>query len=300
MTTTSGMTLQEALAFGQGEERPFRCSVHDDRMASASVNVVKGVWFCHACHAKGTVDDKRAPSDAELEAMLRPEKPARVYPAAWLELFNLDPDDNEAYWRTRFPDWVCWLLDLGQDPFTGEATFPVYTPNGRLAGVGRRHEEEGRKFYKYPRGWSASTQMGGTGGIVQPMPVLVIVEGMADAAACLEVGVPALTQWGSMLHAPQVEMVARHNPSLILLGQDMDEAGERGVSHAFKTLKAVAPMKRVRWSADDPAATPAGKRRAALARAVSSAGYGVDVIPQWEAAVLAGRAAHTKAVEEAE
>lgn len=35
-------------------EHPMKCPVHDDRVASASVNRDKGVWHCHACGAGGT------------------------------------------------------------------------------------------------------------------------------------------------------------------------------------------------------------------------------------------------------
>ena len=38
-------------------EHPMRCPVHDDRVASASVNRSKGLWFCHACGAGGTATD---------------------------------------------------------------------------------------------------------------------------------------------------------------------------------------------------------------------------------------------------
>lgn len=34
-------------------EHPMRCPVHDDRVASASVNRSKGLWHCHACGAGG-------------------------------------------------------------------------------------------------------------------------------------------------------------------------------------------------------------------------------------------------------
>lgn len=34
-------------------EHPFKCPVHDDRVASASVNRGKGLWHCHACGAGG-------------------------------------------------------------------------------------------------------------------------------------------------------------------------------------------------------------------------------------------------------
>lgn len=34
-------------------EHPMKCPVHDDRVASASVNRAKGLWHCHACGAGG-------------------------------------------------------------------------------------------------------------------------------------------------------------------------------------------------------------------------------------------------------
>lgn len=35
-------------------EHPFKCPVHDDAHASASVNRDKGLWHCHACGAGGS------------------------------------------------------------------------------------------------------------------------------------------------------------------------------------------------------------------------------------------------------
>lgn len=34
-------------------EHPLKCPVHDDKVASASVNRAKGLWHCHACGAGG-------------------------------------------------------------------------------------------------------------------------------------------------------------------------------------------------------------------------------------------------------
>lgn len=305
--TTFGMTMAEAISKGQGIERPFRCEAHEDRQASASVNVLKGVWFCHACHAKGKVEDRKAPPAEDILAMLEPERSATIYPDAYLELYDLAgwPVEVETpYWLTRLGAPVVHAMGMGQDPFTGEATFPVFTPAGRFAGVGRRHEEKDengkvKKFYKYPRGWSASTQVGGTLGKITPAPVLCIVEGYADAAAVVEVGCPAVAQWGSQLHLPQIEMLAKLNPKLILLGQDMDEAGERGVSAAFKQLRKIAPMKRVRWPKKDPGECGTEARLDALLSAVSAARYGDQVLPAWEATVAAHRAQWEEAMEEA-
>ena len=57
-------TLEEAIALGQGIERPFQCEVHDDTNASASVNVLKGVWYCHACGASGAVGPRSLPASS--------------------------------------------------------------------------------------------------------------------------------------------------------------------------------------------------------------------------------------------
>jgi len=38
----------------QSGERPFKCPVHDDSHASASVNRSRGLWNCHACGAGGS------------------------------------------------------------------------------------------------------------------------------------------------------------------------------------------------------------------------------------------------------
>lgn len=38
---------------GSGE-RPFKCPIHDDTHASASVNRERGVWKCHGCGEGGS------------------------------------------------------------------------------------------------------------------------------------------------------------------------------------------------------------------------------------------------------
>lgn len=273
---TGFMTLEEALDHGRGEERPFRCHMHDDTTASASVNVLKRVWFCHACHAKGVVDSKRAPKVEELLAMLEPEKTARVYPEAWLEEFT--DWSTRIYWDDRLPRWVTWNLGMGHDPVLDEPTFPVHTAGGSLAGVGRRKtypEGESGPRYVYPQHWSASVSLGGSRGR-RPVgyPVLTLVEGFADAAGVIQTGCPALCTYGAGLHKPQIELIAQHAPKLILLGFDMDDAGEAAVSRAFKQIGRMAELKRVYWKEKDPTDTPIDARRRALAKAVGASDYG--------------------------
>lgn len=264
-------TLGDALASGQGIERPFQCPEHNDRNASASVNVLKMVWYCYGCHAKGVVDSARVPTPDELASMLAPETAAREYPQSWLTLFG-----QGGYWLDRFPDWLCWYIGFGEDPWTGEGTYPVHTPAGRVAGVGRRNLADTGPKYLYPKHWSASRSLFGTRGAYQPENVLLITEGAADAAAGWEVGCASLAAYGSSVHAPQVELITRMNPRLILLGQDNDEAGHRGAELTTAWLSDHAELVRVEWDADagDPAAMEPGHRLDCLLEAVGRSGYG--------------------------
>jgi hypothetical protein len=272
-------TLTEAMTTGQGIERPFRCTEHDDHMASASVNVIKMVWCCFACGAHGNVDSKRVPKVDELRIMMEPEALPRIYDDVFLDLYS-DP----GYWLTRFPNWVCWAMGLGSDPFSGDATFPVHTAGGLLAGVGRRKlEPEDGPRYVYPRHWSAASSMFGMGGHYQPVrDVLVVVEGAADASSCWETGCPALAVYGSGLHRPQYELIARCAPKVVLTGFDMDEAGTKATTRALADLEGTYMVASVAWSGSDPAACTPGVRLFNLLEAVAASGYRGDVRPDWE------------------
>lgn len=280
------LSLEEALVEGRGVERPFRCPEHDDHNASASVNVVKGLWICYACGASGTVDGKKAPSVKDLQQMLAPEESVRLYPERWLELF-----EGGDYWATRFPSWVVAHARLGEDPLSGDATFPVRTPEGRLAGVGRRKADPGDgPRYVYPPRWSASRALFGyPERLTSPSVrtgVLALVEGAADACGVLEVGAVGLGCYGAGVHAPQREMISRLKPKVILAAFDMDKAGDAAAERAERDLADIAPVQRVTWPKKDPADTPLPARRQALVEAVGASGYGDPEVTlrEWDAA----------------
>jgi hypothetical protein len=246
-------------------------------MASASVNVLLGLWFCHACQASGTVDGKSTPSHGAIASMIKPEETARVYPDAYLELFA-----QPGYWLSRFPDWLCHAMGLGEDPFTGDATFPVHTSGGLLSGVGRR-KANGQPKYLYPHTWSAASSLFGMWGTTVAHDVIVLVEGAADATAMWQVGMPALAVYGSGLHLPQMELLARYCPKLVLLGFDMDSAGRcprspehpsgGGVQRAQAMIGQRFPVAVVNWEKNDPADCDEYQRLIAVMRAVSASGY---------------------------
>lgn len=266
-------TLEEAIALGRGVERPFKCFKHEDTTASASVNVIKNVWVCYACRAGGVVDSNRVPTHDELMAMLEPEEACRTYPSSWLDVYG-----HGGYWLDRFPDWLCWLHSLGEDPWTGEATFPVHTPGGRLAGVGKRSVMSGPgPRYRYPAVWSASRTLFGSRGRWSPQPIIMLGEGAADGAAGWQIGVPSFGTFGAGLHKPQIELVAAMNPKLILLGFDMDDAGDRATRQSEDLLAGIAEIAAIDWgSYKDPAECPPEERLERVLKTVGTTTYGLD------------------------
>lgn len=293
------ITLEHALSVGRGVERPFQCPSHDDRSASASVNVLKGVWYCHACFASGRVDGNRVPTMEELEAMLEPEKAVRRYPESWLALFGVG-----GYWLDRFPEWLCWYAGFGGDPWSGEGTYPVRTPSGVLAGVCRRAVVDDGPKYRYPRGWSMSHALGYPNRSVKlgadHSKVLVLVEGYADAAALWEAGINAAPVFGSGLHLPQLDSPALRRAQLVVSGYDADEAGMLAAERTEEALPEMAHAW-VDWSeydGKDPAELDVSDRRLAVAESVAGAGYGraVSLLQQWHVAAGAIKQAY---VEEA-
>lgn len=287
-------TLGDALLSGQGVERPFMCEVGSHSHETASVNVLKGLWVCYSCHASGVVDSNRVPTPDELLSFLQPEVAVREYAQSWLATFGAG-----GYWADRFPLWLCWYLGLGEDPWTGEGTYPVHTPGGRLAGVGRRQLSGVGPKYRYPYGWAASRSLFGTRGrFGLHHDVLLVGEGAADACAGWEVGCPSVAAYGSALNAPQVDLIKRATPRLVLLGQDADEAGELGAELSLTQLADHCEVVRVQWDPDagDPAAMPAEDRIDCLLAAVDKSNYGQTQATSdtWRATARAVQSAYTE------
>lgn len=290
-------SLDDVLRSGEGIERPFRCPEHDDHQASASVNVLKGVWCCYACGAAGMVSGKKAPSITDLEMMLEPERAVRIYSETYLDLFDVAMGN----FAMRFPEWLRWHAKLGCDPLTGDATFPVRTPQQRLAGVGRRRENPGDgSRYVYPPRWSASRSLFVVG---PPGDVLVLVEGAADASSVAETGAYAAGVYGSGLHHPQIELVMRLSPRLVLLAFDADAAGRAGSERAASALHPLVPVEFVDWELGgkkDPAELEVEVRSELLAQTVVGASYGArtDIAARWTARAVQLQAAHRMSVED--
>lgn len=238
------MTLDEVLEHGVGTERPFCCEVHPDSQASASVNVLKGVWCCYACGAAGTVgkDKKKAPSIEALVAVLRGATPPRTYPESWLDMF--DASTPGRYWIQRLGLETAKYFRCGLSPMEGFPTYPLRDANGVCIGVVTRLPD-GKPKYRYPYGVStARTLFGLTHGAAwRKATVAVLVEGAPDVMALHAQRLPGMENvmvlgcYGAGLHAPQRQLLGRFpRLKVVVLGFDNDEAGARATEMARQTL----------------------------------------------------------------
>lgn len=246
------ITLDEALSHGRGTERAFCCPVHDDSNASASLNVGKGVWYCHACKANGTVEG-HVPSVEEIIKILAGEVEPRTYPESWLDLF--DAHGPSEYWATRFGEETANKHRCGTSYENGMPTYPMRDSLGRLLGVVTRHEGQKAK-YMYPAGVRTSATFYGA---YKPSQVVVLVEGAGDVMALEQAGIPdhwtVLGCFGSGLHSPQVQLIADLAPKLVIAAFDDDEAGWGASERATFQLHDIAPVLSHQWStvgANDP------------------------------------------------
>lgn len=265
-------TLSEVLTTGRGVERPFRCQVHDDSNASASVNVLKGVWVCYACGAHGIVDGEAAvPSAEDLLKLLAEEEPPRIYPESWLDIF--DAHGPSPYWEGRYGYQVARRFRCGTHPMTGAPTYPVRNAAGQVTGVVIRQEHEEPK-YKYPYGTRVSETFFGT---LTPARVIILVEGASDVMAVEEPGLPAswrvLGCYGSGLHYPQARIIAEFSPDVVIAAFDDDKAGNLAIERAHVTLTDIAPVVSHHWSTvggSDPGNVSASDRIASLRTTLSA------------------------------
>jgi len=235
-------TLAEALLYGRGVERPFLCPEHGDSRPSASVNVVKKVWFCYTCHAHGdlTGEARLAEPDYTVMRLWLDKKIAegQIYPEAWLDRF--DAGEVHPYWVQRVGTAAAREFRLGSDPDEEAVTYPLRDPRGQVLGVVRRALGGAGPKYRYPTGVDVGRLL------FQYTPAyrdaVVLVEGALDAIALWNVGVEAFAIYGSRLSEYQVHLIDKIDPTYVYTCYDLDKAGwtahcetERAFKHRMVT-----------------------------------------------------------------
>lgn len=216
-------SLEDALAASDDPrwERPFRCPVHADRHASASVNVQKGLWVCYACQGRGSTQglefdlsfDPKYIEELMAEPRTHPDTLMATY-TAW----------QHPYWTSRFSSEAIAHFELGYDPDSDRPCYPLRDMYGRLLGVVTRNlTDEGPK-YKYPSGIKSHQMLWNY--TPEPRDWVILCEGAMDVVAVWEAGFDALGIFGSHLSRRQLELVRGLRPMKVILAFDNDHAGK--------------------------------------------------------------------------
>lgn len=247
-------TLSDAVSHGHGTERPFLCPVHEDSRPSASLNIIKQVWYCYTCGARGSLTGEDALIEPDWKVLKRwfSEKleEHRVYPEAWLSRW--DAGRVHPYWQDRVGASAARRFRLGFDPERGAGTYPLRGQSGEVLGVVRRRlgeagpGEEGAPKYKYPRGLDIGRYLFNYTPLGRR--AVVLTEGAMDAIALWNLGVDAFAIYGAHLSEAQITLIDRVDPQYVFTCFDNDQAGwgaHREVEEAFKHRL----VQRITWPA---------------------------------------------------
>ena len=232
------LTLAEALRYGRGVERSFLCPEHGDSRPSASVNIIKGKWYCYTCHAHGTLSGEALLAEPDYQQMKlwldNKLAEGQIYPESWLSRYDAGP--VHPYWLERVGEAAARAFRLG------------FGPGGRCRHLPAARPTPAGYWASYVGLWgmkdrSTSTRMGVDVGRLlfhytpDHREAVVLVEGALDAIALWNVGVDAFAIYGSRLSVDQVRLIDRIDPERIYTAYDMDDAGweaYRMTEQAFK------------------------------------------------------------------
>jgi hypothetical protein len=231
------MTLAEAVRWGRGVERSFLCPVHGDTRPSASLNIVKGQWYCYTCGAKGKLGGEALLAEPDYAVMKlwldRKLGEGTTYPESWLSRWDSGP--VHPYWIERVGEPAARAFRLGFDSEVDAVTYPLRDPTGQVLGVVRRALGGDGPKYRYPTGVDVGRLL--FNYTPTHRQTVVLTEGALDAIALWRSGVEAFAIYGSRLSEHQVRLIDRIDPEYIYTCYDADDAGweaYRMTERAFK------------------------------------------------------------------
>ncbi len=229
-------TLEDAVLANDDPryERPFRCHVHPDSHASASVNVVKRIWYCYTCQARGklgeTIITDFMRAKEEIEFLLDEQETPEISE----EMLTLYTSGKQEYWSARFSDDAIERFQLGTDPVSKRPCYPVRDSGGTLLGVVMRNLDRQPK-YLYPQGIRKNEML--FNYTAQRLRQVYLFEGAMDVIAAWEVGIVGFGIYGSKMSEQQVQLLKRIDPKWVHLCFDNDEAGHRCAAQARVLLE---------------------------------------------------------------
>lgn len=221
-----------------GDEVYALCPFHDDSKPSFAFNVSKGVFVCYACGERGTiskllahlrVEDVPSPTlndlSTSIDLLNKPKTGERTYTEQWLKQFKLIPA-AEGYLASRhLKPATVKEFQLGWDASREAITIPMHNRLGEIVGVNRRFMRGDTK-YKYPMAFRRSENLYCYHRIEVRPRLVAVTEGCFDALAFWNIGIPAVSVFGSSMSPTQARLIRMLMPRLVVIASDMDDAGD--------------------------------------------------------------------------
>ena len=226
-----------------GNEWQCLCPFHDERDASFSINVQRGLFICYACGEKGAfpklvehITGERSDfvvttSTADLRRKLKdldaPEEPEPELDPAWIDYWKL----GRERWADRSitSEAVLDAFDLGYSIEDDALMIPLHDRWGTPLGAVRRFFEpvEGQPKYKYPRGLKISELLYGfhQAAKVDGLTQLAVTEGSIDTLTLWQHDIPSVALLGARCSAAQLKLLEALSPVELLILTDNDAAG---------------------------------------------------------------------------
>ena len=224
------------------------CPLHEDRRPSLSLNLTKGVWWCHACGKGGGVRRLAQMLGGDLDAADLAVRTLRLEPDTPDPDFSIHATDCADYldytWPKPLVDFcVSKGIDreaviefgIGWDEKRGAISFP-YWDNGRCLSI----------QYRYPDG-SRSQETGGKRGLygvdgIRGAERVILTEGESDTLRMWSVmhpegysvaGVPGAASGNKRWELWSLDLLWADR---IFIAFDADEAGDKGAEQALRAL----------------------------------------------------------------
>lgn len=246
-----------------GEVELF-CPLHDDAKRSASINVEKGVWYCHAGCGGGSVRQLVANKDAWVSpegrvSQARPSgsrrnghSPGKVSEAAissWHDSLLSDEERIQDLFDARgITLSTIRDFEIGYDAKAKAYTIPVRGPKGKVWNV-RRYDmapTSGRRKIWSIKGMGAArlypysvANAVRRAGKRDRHPQVIICEGEWDALLTIQHGFDAVTRTGAA-KVWDPKWARYFEGADVFLCHDCDEAGVAGNRIVAESLKDVA------------------------------------------------------------
>lgn len=200
-------------------EQLVRCIFHDDTSPSLSINIEKGLFYCHACHVGGDVNDFLRLVSNQSKLHLIESDVERFH-----HILLHDEKMLDFLRKTRnITKETVIQRKIGYDNLTGRFVIPIYDIDGNILGI-RKYKpysltnkiiQYGDKYYCYPA------------DVLLNSDVIVFTEGEMDCLALLSHDINAITLLPPSA-VDNVDFIQEHlKDKIAIIMYDSDNTGKK-------------------------------------------------------------------------